>query len=538
MRFIFRSLLILIALYGLVFAVADAYLVQNQMPVLVGVAAAVVFIGLQYLLAPWLIELVLPIYWEDIPEHSTEIPATAREFLKRLCAERGLRMPRLGVIQSGTPNAFSFGHTPRDGRIVLTSGLADILTPDELNAVLAHELGHVEHWDMAIMAVASLVPLVLYQLYVFTRSNNHTRPVALGAYVAYLVSQFVVLLLNRTREYFADHFSAHVTARPDLLSAALVKIGYGMVRAEGEATKIRRLGTATERRDLRRAGRLTGSMAILGISNAVGASALPLEMASGGDPQRVMRWDLVNPWSRLYELSSTHPLPAFRIRALSKDAEALGQVSQYTLTQSEPLHWRTFPLQVVVWALPVICIVLCVAPEVMRFAFRVHGTMGLPPTLQPALLASAGVLWMARVLYRYRGSFEPATVGALLDDVEVSEMQPRAVRLEGEIVGRGVPGAFWSADLVLRDSTGLMFLLYRQTIPFLRFLFATTAAGDCIGQRVTIDGWYRRGLRPYVEMSRLTTAANVTHRAYSRWVQLSIAAVAAAAGLMWLQSLR
>ena len=123
-----------------------------------GVAFALVFVGLQYLVAPFLIQFFLPIYWEDIPEHSTEFPPAARDFVKRVCAERGLRMPRIGVIQSGTPNAFSFGHTPRDGRVVITTGLIEVLTPDELNAVLAHEIGHVEHWDMATITVASLVP--------------------------------------------------------------------------------------------------------------------------------------------------------------------------------------------------------------------------------------------------------------------------------------------------------------------------------------------------------------------------------------------
>jgi len=118
----------------------------------------------------------------------------------------------------------------------------------------------------------------------------------------------------------------------------------------------------------------------------------------------------------------------------------------------------------------------------------------------------------------------------------VSEMRPRAVRLEGEIIGRGVPGAFWSSDLVLRDTSGLMFLLYRQTIPFARFLFALTAAEACIGERVVIEGWYRRGLRPYVEMSRLTTEAHITHRTYSRWVQLAVAAAAVTIGWIWLNA--
>ena len=140
---------------------------------------------------------------------------------------------------------------------------------------------------------------------------------------------------------------------------------------------------------------------------------------------------------------------------------------------------------------------------------------------------------MLRVLYRYHGQFEQTTVGRLLEDVQVSEMRPKAVRLEGEILGRGVPGAFWSPDLVLRDSTGMLFVLYRQTIPLMRFLFAITAAQDYIGQRVVIEGWYRRGLRPYVEMSKISSSeGGTTHRGHSRWVQLAMAAAAVLIGFI------
>jgi heat shock protein HtpX len=150
----------------------------------------------------------------------------------------------------------------------------------------------------------------------------------------------------------------------------------------------------------------------------------------------------------------------------------------------------------------------------------------------------AGASWMLRTWYRYHGEFQPATIGRLIEDVEVSEMRPRAVLLEGEILGRGVPGAFWSPDLVLRDSSGILFVLYRQSIPFARFLFAMTAAETYIGQKVAIEGWFRRGLRPYVEMSTLTGEDGKTRRSYSRWVQVALAALAVGAGWLWLLATR
>jgi hypothetical protein len=86
---------------------------------------------------------------------------------------------------------------------------------------------------------------------------------------------------------------------------------------------------------------------------------------------------------------------------------------------------------------------------------------------------------------------------------------------------------------VLRDASGIIFVLYRQSIPLARILFALYDADDCIGRRVTVDGWFRRGLRPYVELSRLRAEDGTTHRTWSRWVQYVLAAAAVAAGIWW-----
>jgi hypothetical protein len=150
-------------------------------------------------------------------------------------------------------------------------------------------------------------------------------------------------------------------------------------------------------------------------------------------------------------------------------------------------------------------------------------------------------------------------VADLLEDLTVSQMRPRAVEITGEIIGQGEPGIFWSPDLVLKDDTGLMFLLYRSSIPFGRLFFALTNVDRVLGEKVTVKGWYRRGLKPYIEMSRidadLTTykggsgsislfgdsagqgtelAEHLVSRSYSRWIQTAGAALCTAVGLVWL----
>jgi heat shock protein HtpX len=522
MRFVVRSLLILLALYGVLFAVVDMTLAGHA-PLWLAVLFALAFVGLQYLVAPKVIDFVMSIYWSDLPENRSDFPAAHREFLEQLCAKRGLRLPRIGIVYSGTPNAFSYGRTPGDARIVVTTGLLDLLTPAEVNAVIAHELGHVEHWDFVVMTIAAVVPLVLYQIYIFGRRINNSLFVGETAYAAFLVSQFVVLLLNRTREYFADAYAANVTGTASDLSTALVKIACGLVNAKetgSSAPKDKRLGDA---------------LAIMGISNVRSGAALVLGISDAASAARVMRWDLVNPWSRVFEMNSTHPLTAFRVRALGRLARGGDALAPYQLAEDRPMSYAPFMIEALIWVAPIVSGMAFFLSMVAGARLMRHG-IAIPPYVRPDLLILTGVLFITRTLLRYRGAVEQTRVASLLEDVSVSEMRPRAVELSGEIVGRGLPGAAWSADLVLQDSTGIVFVLNRQSIPFARLVFAFCRADNFIGQHVTLTGWYRRGVKPYVELGSVTTTDGKTYRSRSRYLQIAAAATMMAAGWYWLMS--
>jgi len=537
MSLVFRSAALVLALYGLVFAVGDACLARLGAPIWAAIAFTFAIAGIQYWYAPRIIEWLFDIHWDD---DGRELPVRNQQFLRKLCVERGLKMPRIGVIYSNTPNAFTFGHWRADARIVVTTGLLSVLNSDEADAVLAHEAGHIEHWDFVVMTLAALAPLLLYQIYRCAlradssgdsgnsgRENNQKGNVALLAgiaYLCYLISEFLVLLLSRTREYFADQYSAKVTGAPNSLASALVKIAYGMVRADGEFRRARQgtYGREGARLDWERSN--ARALALMGISNLRSGQALALGAGKAHAEGAFMRWDLANPWARLYELNSTHPLTALRIRALNREAEAMHQKPEFPLPADQRMLWKTFPFEVVLW----------VAPWLAGSVFLGALLLGSAQvSLLSELLVVTGVTWMLRTWLRYCGAFRPTTIQALLDDVTVSPMQPRAVRLEGTIIGFGVPGAFWCPDLVLQDESGMLFVLYRQSIPFARLFFAISEAESYIGRTVVIEGWFRRGLRPYVEMSSLASEDKRPHCAYSRWIQYGAALLLVASGLLW-----
>ena len=152
-----------------------------------------------------------------------------------------MKVPWFGLIHDGAPNAFTYGHHPSNMRIVITQGILDLLEPEEVEGVVAHEIGHGKNWDMLLMTVVQLVPLLLYFLYRTAlqaggrgKDGGYRIAVAVGAYVLYIASEYVVLWFSRCREYYADRFAGNVTGNPSALASALVKIGYGLA-ARGQS---------------------------------------------------------------------------------------------------------------------------------------------------------------------------------------------------------------------------------------------------------------------------------------------------------------
>ncbi|HIH49568.1 TPA: M48 family metalloprotease, partial [Candidatus Woesearchaeota archaeon] len=161
-------------------------------------------------------------------------------FIRKVCDKHKIPYPTIGIIPDNNPTAFTYGSGPWNSRIVLSEGLFHYLNEDELEAVIAHELGHIVHKDFIVMAVASLLLQILYQLYVIFARGSMSRGSALGkrgskdddgssliiiGYVSllfYYIGMYVLLFLSRLREYYADEFSAQETGDPNLLSSALI----------------------------------------------------------------------------------------------------------------------------------------------------------------------------------------------------------------------------------------------------------------------------------------------------------------------------
>ncbi len=161
----------------------------------------------------------------------------------RLCALADMPKPRVGVADTRLPNAFATGRSPDRSVVVVTTGILHLLTAEELEAVLAHELSHVAHRDVLVMTVASSAGIAAGMLSSgarygvlfggMGRSRNDNGPpfwiIALVvSLVVYAVSFFLTRLLSRYRELCADRSGAYLTMNPAALGSALQKISGGI----------------------------------------------------------------------------------------------------------------------------------------------------------------------------------------------------------------------------------------------------------------------------------------------------------------------
>jgi len=527
-----RSVLVLGILFGLLFAVAMGILAYYHLPLVWGVAIALAVVLLQYLIGPFLIQLMFRIRWAS-PQELT--PAVA-SYLNGACSEARIPVPRIGLIDDGKPNAFTFGHYPGDARLALTTGLIGMLDEEEQKAVVGHELGHIAHWDFAVMTLAAVVPMVLYMIYRVTLSSGrrssrngggYAAIVGVVALVAYIVSEYIVLFLSRVREYYADQFSGDSTRNPNALASGLVKIAYGLARAPQQAEqgeRNRAFGSAELGRSLgifdpKVAGRL--ALAAAGATTATGVSATAMVDA--------MKWDLWNPWAAWYELGSTHPLPAKRIRALERLAMAHGQVSLFDFPYQQPeSYWDEFAVDWLTHVLPWIGAALGAG------AGAVLGMAGPGGPLLIAGLALVGLSIgsLVKLLRSHpTAAFPPATVERLVGEVKVSGIRSVPCTLEGRIIGRGVPGLYWSKDLVLQDQSGFIVLDYRQPLRILEFLFGLFRARTLVGATARAVGWFRRAPVPFLEMLYVDIVGSGRQRSWLYTASLVLAVIGLVVGL-------
>ncbi|GAW92327.1 zinc metalloprotease HtpX [Calderihabitans maritimus] len=163
--------------------------------------------------------------------------------VERLAAMADLPKPRIAVVHTPVPNAFATGRNPQNAVVAVTTGIMQQLDPPELEAVLAHELSHIKHRDVAVITIASffatvasfIVRQAFYWGIPMGRDDDRGGPnafmlVYLASLLVWVISFFLIRALSRYREYAADRGAAILTGAPSQLASALIKISGVMNR--------------------------------------------------------------------------------------------------------------------------------------------------------------------------------------------------------------------------------------------------------------------------------------------------------------------
>jgi heat shock protein HtpX len=169
------------------------------------------------------------------PEEEPKLHA----MVDRLCALADMPKPRVAIADVDMPNAFATGRSPKAAVVCATRGIMNRLDDAELEAVLAHELSHVAHRDVAVMTIAASVGMLAGVLTrvamwstIFSGGDNENNQggvaveliIMLVSIVVYAISFMLTMALSRYRELAADRSGAILIGRPSVLASALVKI--------------------------------------------------------------------------------------------------------------------------------------------------------------------------------------------------------------------------------------------------------------------------------------------------------------------------
>lgn len=220
----FKTAFLLTAMTLLLMAIGRGFGGENGMLLALGIAAVTNFVAYFYsdkiALATYRAK---PATREDLPR--------VYSVVERLTQKIGIPMPKIYVIPTDSPNAFATGRNPAHASVAVTQGILNLLSDEELEGVLAHELGHVNNRDILISSIAATLAgavTFLSRFGFFFGGDRDERGGGMGGLLMLILAPFAAMLIqlavSRSREYQADETGARFTGNPYALASALSKL--------------------------------------------------------------------------------------------------------------------------------------------------------------------------------------------------------------------------------------------------------------------------------------------------------------------------
>jgi len=234
----FKTALLLIVLTVVMMAVGNYFAGQN------GMLMALVLAGVMNFVAYFFSDKIALATYRAQPVTREQLPRVYG-IVERLSQKMSIPMPKLYVIPTDSPNAFATGRNPQHASVAVTAGILNLLNDEELEGVLAHELGHVNNRDILISSIAATIAgaityLARFGFFFGGGERDDRRGGGIGALLMLILAPLAAIMIqlwvSRTREYHADETGAALTGNPYALASALSKLDAYSRRAPLVAT--------------------------------------------------------------------------------------------------------------------------------------------------------------------------------------------------------------------------------------------------------------------------------------------------------------
>jgi len=270
---------------------------------------------LQYMIGPKLVEWSMRVQYVGKEQYPK-----LHEMVEELARKARIPKPKVGIASIPLPNAFAFGRGLSDGRVCVTKGIMQLLSENELKAVLGHEMSHLKNRDVLTITILSVIPMILYRIawYFMFFGGGRRREggganaalIGLVAFIFYFITNLLVLYASRIREYFADRGSVLLGNQPAWLASGLYKLVYGSARMDKDSLKEAEGLKAFFLNDPSRALNEIKELRQLDLDKS--GTIDPYELEAIQNKRLVLSFG-----DKLLELLSTHPNMLKRIKQLS-----------------------------------------------------------------------------------------------------------------------------------------------------------------------------------------------------------------------------
>jgi len=274
----------------------------------------------QWLIAPYMIDAMYRVKQVN-PSEDPQL----HQMVEQLSQRSKIKTPKLMKAKMAIPNAFAYGSPLTGSKVAVTTGLLETLEPEEVEAVIGHELGHLKHHDVQVMMFVSILPAIFYYIgysmlwsSMFSRRDRDSGGAAIIGLVSialYWILTLFTLYLSRIREYFADRHSVSV------VDDGSRKLSEGLAKIVNSTNRVKQ----TQRKTT---GGGSSSFKALFISDPdraeVDAEALAQLGPMSGDRklvEQVLRRKITT-FDRIMEVFSTHPNIVKRLKALQEIEQA------------------------------------------------------------------------------------------------------------------------------------------------------------------------------------------------------------------------